>query len=137
MSSEGEGSTSYTAELATIALREKERLDQKFMLLAGEMEEVRTEKRKVDAVLKALNGSVGKSGPKPKSAKPFSISAAKREQALAFVTGNEQEITSTKLREEMGISGSYAASILDTFRKEGLVRLSATHGVQKIYRSLV
>ncbi len=136
MSSEGEGAASYTAEIAAIATRERDQIDTRLEALLVELESVRAEKRKIDKVMSALNGSVTK--PESKRApRPVHVSAAYREKALKYITGNDQEITSQKLREALNTSGSQAANILAVFREEGLVRLSATQGNMKIYRSQV
>lgn len=139
MSSEGEvTATGYMSSIAEIALREQGRLDGEIERLSTEMDSVKAEKRKVDAVLKTLNGSVGRSGTKPRVRKATQkISEAKRQAFMDYATGNPDEITSATVRERLGVSGSYASIICTQMREEGYLRLAATHGSLMVYRSTV
>lgn len=106
--------------------------------LTGELAEVNAELRSIQKIMATVN-------PKPVSkkkdrtnghaAKP--VSAEKRAAAVEFITGNTEEITSTKMREALKISGTYAATICTQLRDEGLLRLSATQGSLRVYRSTI
>jgi cell pole-organizing protein PopZ len=128
----------FQRSVAELAEAELGPLTERRDKLAGELAEVNAELRSIQKIMATVNPKpVAKKQAKKNGHAATAIIPEKRRQAIEFITGNTDEITTTKVREALNTSGSYANMICKELRDEGLLRLAATQGSLMVYRSTV
>jgi hypothetical protein len=131
----------FKANVEDLALDELRRLEADRKSLAEQLEAVTEQIKSVKAVLRAIHPGA-KSGPKPKpkaATTPFSMSEEREGEFMRWLTeiGPEVDVTARKVYERFGWSESYCNMAVKMLREQGVLRLSATAGSTRIYRSML
>ncbi len=136
--SEGEGKSLgvFKQNVEDMALEELQRLTVRRETVASELKAIDDSIRGIRNVLKAVGPKQVKPAKKPQG-KKTNISPGAYEKAMNFITDNESEITAESMAKAVGLGGSYGNMIVKQLREEGHLRLSATQGSLKVYRSTV
>lgn len=129
----------FRSNVEDLALAEITILEERQKQLTTELESVLYQLKSVRAVLRAsTNGSGPKPKAKPKPSQPFKLTGEREVAVMAFLEGNEDEITSRSFKAQFPAwSTAYCNSVLKHLRDEGTIRLSGTSGQMNIYRSMV
>lgn len=135
--------SAFRSNVEDLALAEVNRLDARRIELTTELDAVLYQLKAVRAVLRASqNGNGGRpkgsKNRKSQAAAKFTLSPDRAAEIMPWLTGNNEEITSTTLRAKFpSWSGSYCNMVLKHLREENVVRLSGTSGQSNVYRSMV
>jgi hypothetical protein len=131
--SQGEGK-SFKASIEDLALAELETLTKDRETVAAELAEIDDTIKSVRKILGVVTPKVTRAARK-NGGSTTKISARVREDFIAFATGNPDEITAKTIASALGVGDSYGNMVAKQMREEGVLRLAATSGSMKIYRS--
>lgn len=130
----------FRSSIEDLALAELTRLTEAKDELEGKLAEINESIRQVRAVLRVTTAT--KPGPKGARKRPsqsgqaFRLSAERQEEIEQYLANiNGAEITATKLNEALPHwSASYCNMALKRLREDGVLRLSAMAGTQKVFK---
>lgn len=134
----------FKTSVEDLALEELSRLQEDERDILASLNRVRAEIKTVRAILMAARPTSTKppkkasNSPKSGGSRPFKMGPEKRAEIIAVITGNDEELTSSRVSQLLPHwSVSYIGFALKELREEGALRLAAQSGGTNIYRSMI
>ncbi len=138
----GEDTATGFEAMLVIAKEQKEQLDAEREELQAQLTENGDKLRAVNAIVKTLDPSSvpaktnGKTGNRNRVAE-YVPKEERKAQMISWLSGQQGDITVAIVLQQFGWSSWHAQQMVSWARDAGLIRLSATQGNLKVYRSLV